>query len=149
MAIAVGGEIRIAGQANKVSSHARLVEFFQSIQTPPLQQRRLPWKNVISTRSNLKSAVLREIVLTLGLDFSPFELKEKSVIDRLATLRNSVAHGHGQPIRETDYNLLHRETIVLLDVGQVQGSTARRAKKVKFSVQLFPEIAGHEEGFST
>jgi len=115
VAIAVGGEIRIAGQANKVSSHARLVEFFQSIQTPPLQQRRLPWKNVISTHSNLKSAVLREIVLTLGLDYSPFELKEKSVIDRLATLRNSVAHGHGQPIRETDYNLLHRETIVLLD----------------------------------
>jgi hypothetical protein len=62
-----------------------------------------------------RSTRLHEIASTLGLDYSPFELKEKSVIDRLATLRNSVAHGRGQPISQTDYNLLHTETIGLLD----------------------------------
>jgi hypothetical protein len=115
VAIALGGEIKTAGQAKKTSSHAKLVELFRSIDTPPPLQRRLPWKNVISTRSNLKSAVLREITATLGLDYTPFELKEKAVIDRLVTFRNSVAHGEGQAISQADYNTLHTETIDLLD----------------------------------
>ena len=58
VAIALSGEIKTAGQAKKISSHAKLVELFRSIDSPPPPQRRIPWKNVISTRSNLKSAVL-------------------------------------------------------------------------------------------
>jgi hypothetical protein len=69
---------------------------------------------VISTHSNLKSTVLREIAATLGLDYTPFELK-KVVIDRLVMFRNSVAHGTGQSISDSDYNTLHTETIFLMD----------------------------------
>lgn len=115
VAIALAGEIRTAGQANKATSHARLVEIFRSMDLPPPLQKRLPWRNVISTRSNLKSSVLREIAATLGLDYTPFELKEKAVIDRLVAFRNSVAHGAGQPISQPDYDTLHVETIDLLD----------------------------------
>lgn len=115
VALALGGEIKLAGRANKTSSHALLVEKFLLIDTPPYLQQRIPWKNVISTRSNLKSEVLREIAAALGLDYSPFELKEKAVIDRLVHFRNSVAHGEGQSISEEDYNTLHTETIDLLN----------------------------------
>jgi hypothetical protein len=115
VAIALGSEIKAAGQAKKTSSHSKLVELFRSVDVPPPLQRRLPWKHVISTRSNLNGDVLREIAATLGLDYSPFELKEKAVIDRLVTFRNSVAHGEGQPISQPDYDILHAETIDLLN----------------------------------
>ncbi|MFO0952420.1 MAG: MAE_28990/MAE_18760 family HEPN-like nuclease [Isosphaeraceae bacterium] len=115
VAIALGSEIRVAGQAKKTSIHSKLVELFRTIDSPPPLRRRVPWKNVIATHSNLKSTVLREITATLGLDYAPFELKEKAVIDRLVKFRNSVAHGVGQPILQADYDTLHVETIGLLD----------------------------------
>ncbi len=115
VAIALGGDIRTAGQAKRASTHTRLVETFRSLDIPPPPTKRLPVKNVISTRSNLKSEVLRDITATLGLDYSPFQLKEKSVIDRLVMLRNSIAHGNGLVVQQTDYDALHLETILLLD----------------------------------
>lgn len=116
VALAMGGEIKEAGRANKTSSHIQLVEKFRRIESQSYPQQRIPWKNVISTRSNLKSEVLREIAAALGLDYSPFELKEKAVIDRLVNFRNSVAHGEGQAISTVDYGVLHSETIELLNI---------------------------------
>lgn len=115
VAIALAGEIKSAGQSRKTSMHSRLVELFRSIDAPSYEQIRLPWRNVVSTRSNLKSDVLREIAATLGLDYTPFQSKEKSVIDRLVELRNSVAHGQRLAIPRADYDSLHTETIGLLD----------------------------------
>ena len=114
-AIALGGEIKTAGQARKVSIHARLIDRFRSLEIPPPAKKRLPVAGVISTRSNLKSQVLREITTTLGLDYTPFQLKEKSVIDRLVRFRNSIAHGNGLAVQQADYNDLHVETVALLD----------------------------------
>lgn len=109
------GDIRSAGLAKKNSSHARLVELLRSVDSPPSKMRRMPTKRVVSTRSNLKGTVLREITSTLGLDYSPFELKETPVINRLVRFRNTIAHGGGIRILLTDYNALHGETIVLMD----------------------------------
>jgi shikimate kinase len=75
----------------------------------------MPVKQVISTRSNLKSAVLKEIAATLSIDYSGFELKEKPVIDRLVKLRNTIAHGGGMPVSQADYTDLHNEIISLMD----------------------------------
>ena len=71
---------------------------------------------MISTRSNLKSHVLREITAILGIDYEPFALKEQGVINRLARLRNTIAHGGGLPVLEIDYNDLHTGIIALMDV---------------------------------
>jgi hypothetical protein len=115
VAIALSGEIRRAGLAKATSVHAELVDLFRSIESPPFLQRRLRVKKVISTKSNLKSGVLREITATLGLDYTPFQLKEHAVIDRLVGFRNSIAHGQGIPISKPDYDDLHTEVIALLD----------------------------------
>ena len=77
--------------------------------------RKLPTRRVISTRSNLKGHVLREITAALGLDYSPFELKETPIINRLVTFRNTIAHGGGIPISPADYNALHAEIITIMD----------------------------------
>ncbi|HEY3967083.1 MAG TPA: MAE_28990/MAE_18760 family HEPN-like nuclease [Planctomycetaceae bacterium] len=116
VAIALRGDIREAGQAKKISAHTRLLDLLRSLDQPPPKTKRLPTTRVVSTKSNLKGAVLREIAATLGIDYSPFELKEKPVIDRLVRLRNTIAHGGGLPVAIGDYSTLHIETIGLMDI---------------------------------
>jgi len=115
-AVALNSDIRTSGQARRVSLHAKLVDLFRSLDGPPPKMRRLPVKRVISTRSNLKGVVLREIAATLGINYSRFELKEKSVIDRLVQFRNLIAHGDGLPVSQADYVDLHTEIIALMDI---------------------------------
>lgn len=87
-------------------------------------QAKIPWKNAISTRANLNSLALREVIATLGLSYKEFELDEKPVVDRLVKIRNSVAHGEGVSIDESDYEALHSRVLVLLDVLRDQLSAA-------------------------
>jgi len=115
VAVALRGDIKAAGLANKNSSHAGLVDYLRVMDAAPPKMRRLPIQHAISTRSNLKGPVLREITATLGLDYSHFELKERPIINRLATFRNTIAHGGGLPVEATEYNALHAETISLMD----------------------------------
>ena len=116
IAVVLHADIYSAGRAKKKSLHAGLVDLLRSVDAPPPKLRRIPFQRVITTRSNLKGAVLREIVATLGIDYSPFELKEQPVINRLVKFRNLIAHGGGIPIPQLDYDILHAETIALMDV---------------------------------
>lgn len=115
VAVALSGDIRTSGQSKKISAQASLVELIRSLDQPPPLTKRLLAKGVISTKSNLKGVVLREIAATLGIDYSLFELKEKPVIDRLVRFRNMIAHGDGLPVSQADYSDLHTEIIALMD----------------------------------
>ena len=53
--------------------------------------------------------------LTLGLDYAPFELKEKTVIERLREARNSIAHGRYFDVDATEYDRLHKEVLGMID----------------------------------
>jgi hypothetical protein len=57
------------------------------------RQASLTHLNVISAKSNLSSAVLREIVETLGLDYKPYQVKERFIDNSLVERRNMIAHG--------------------------------------------------------
>ena len=114
VAIALRRQISLAGQAKRTSLGIRLVEYLRSLDSPPAKKGRIP-RQAVSTRSNLKGVVLREIAATLGLDYSRFELKETPIINHLVELRNTIAHGGGVPIDLADYNSLHSDVIVLLD----------------------------------
>jgi hypothetical protein len=115
VAVALNRDFLQSGQAKRVSVRAGLVELLRSLHQPPPIKRRLPIRGVISTKSNLKGVVLREITATLGIEYSDFELKEKPVIDRLVHFRNTIAHGGGMPVSQAEYANLHTEIIVLMD----------------------------------
>lgn len=73
------------------------------------------YKDAIDTESNLKSKVLKEIVWTLGLDYSYFEPLEKLIDAVLLGKRNAIAHGEQEPINQLDYLTLHSKVIEMMD----------------------------------
>lgn len=87
----------------------------------------LPTAKVVQTKSNLSSGRLRDILAILGLDYSPFQLREKTVIDRLVDQRNQIAHGQYLDIDVQDYSQLHHEVVQMLDEFRSQISNSAQS----------------------
>jgi hypothetical protein len=75
---------------------------------------RLPRLGVIKIGANLNSRRLKVIILTLGLDYEPFELKENLIDNQLLDWRNKIAHGRSLFPTEAEFGLLYDEISVLL-----------------------------------
>jgi len=85
---------------------------------------RLVWETAVETKSNLSAQLTRDILAILGLDYRPFEVHEKTVIERLREWRNGIAHGRYLRVRITDYHELHEKALDLLDELRTQISNA-------------------------
>lgn len=75
----------------------------------------IPYKDVINTRSNLFSKVLKEIIWCLGIDYTPFATKEHFIDHRLVNKRNHVAHGETLDIDEDDFIEMVDEVLSLIE----------------------------------
>ena len=74
----------------------------------------------IEAESNMNYMVLRNIVFSIGLDLSKYELK-KQLIDRtLVDTRNHITHGEERGIDKESYDMLHDTIISLLDDFHMQ-----------------------------
>jgi len=69
---------------------------------------------IVSTRSNLSSAVMREICLVCGVDSSPYE-SQAAFIDRfLLDRRNAIAHGENAFIDNGQIDEIVETTVMLM-----------------------------------
>ncbi len=95
-------------QSTNVSSETKRVSPFHSITsfftTEMGERSRFPYRDGLSTESNLSSTVLEEIIWCLGLDFAPFETRKKFMDSRLLARRNHVAHGSHLEIDPDEYD---------------------------------------------
>jgi hypothetical protein len=82
----------------------------------------------------LSAKVTRDILLILGLDYRPFEVHERTVIERLRELRNNIAHGRYLSVGEADYKDLHDKVLILLDELSNQISGAAISHEYRASV---------------
>ncbi len=107
-------------QANSIKKQAGAVEF---ILNNAEEKAKIPYKNEINTKSNLKFIVLEEILFIIGIDVSKFSRKKK-LIDDLVDLRNGIVHGQNEPIKRTSctqstyyelYKTYYKDTIILLE----------------------------------
>ncbi|MFH1861443.1 MAG: MAE_28990/MAE_18760 family HEPN-like nuclease, partial [bacterium] len=90
------------------------IDFIKFLNNELLSRARIPEHGVIKTGANLSSKRLKSIVLTLGLDYSPFELKENLIDTQLLYWRNSITHGKYCCPKEKDFDRLYEETTTLL-----------------------------------
>ncbi len=70
--------------------------------------------NSIDTESNLSSVVFKNIVLTLGIDYTKYESRANFIDISLLKVRNCIAHGAYLQIGGEDYRVLADEVIMLL-----------------------------------
>jgi len=76
---------------------------------------RLQYKDVISTRANLNSEVLRDICRSLGLEYTEFQAKELFIDAGLLGKRNHIAHGEAQDIDKDEIESVKTEVVGLID----------------------------------
>jgi MAE_28990/MAE_18760-like HEPN len=99
-------------QTNKSTLHCQLVDFLLN----KLNQRAaIPNDNVIKTGSNLNSNILREVLTTIGLDYSSYELKNNLIDGVLLKNRNSIAHGEYLELNEVNFNELYSEIFFIME----------------------------------
>src|SRR5204862_533449 len=87
LALSARSKFRLAAHSEKMSGHLEVTNFFLKEMS---SRSDIPVS--IGTKSNLSSTVLREIVLTLGLDYSNFSTKSTLIDEKLVERRNTVAH---------------------------------------------------------
>ena len=71
-------------------------------------------KDLISTKSNLNSDVLRDICLVCGIDYRLFEAKAHFIDVFLLKRRNEIAHGEDTFVGVTDIEQLVEETYAII-----------------------------------
>lgn len=98
--------------------------FVELMTTGLSSEARVPRTGAIDTKSNLNSKRMKRIVLTLGLDYSPYELKENLIDEQLLNWRNNIAHGKGNCPNESDFELLYVEVGNMLRAFKDQVSNA-------------------------
>lgn len=92
---------------------------------------KIPIQGTIKTKSNLNSLLFRDIVFTLGLNYSYYELKEQLIDAKLLNWRNSIAHGQGLCPKEADFDILFREILDILRKFKDQVSNAAAQKSYR------------------
>ena len=99
-------------QTNKSTIHCQIVDFILN----KLDERAsIPNNNVIKTGSNLNSNILIEILTTVGIDYTDYELKNNLIDSILLKNRNSIAHGEYVELDELNFNELFVEILWMMD----------------------------------
>lgn len=128
IALAMKKKLNDAYQTSKATIYTEVSEFFIS----GLDERsNIPWNNAINTQSNLSSLILKEIICTLGLDYSFYETKSKLIDEKLLNVRNKIAHGEYILTTLSDYFDLHDEILGMMEYFRNQISNAAATEAYK------------------
>ena len=111
LAIALKRKMTELGEAKTVGPH---IDFAVFLRNELSDTAHLNAQGAVITEANLSSALLRDIVRRLGLDYRPYEL-QANLIDRgLLYRRNHIAHGECLEVDIAEFELLHSEITDLL-----------------------------------
>lgn len=111
LALCLRPKLHKLDKTDDISQHITFLNFvFREMNS----RANIPTSNIIKTGSNLSSPRLKAIVLALGLDYSPFELKEHLIDKQLLDWRNNIAHGKWICPKKDEFDKLYREITTLL-----------------------------------
>jgi hypothetical protein len=113
------------GFSNKVTDHIKVADFFLS----GLGERCTHFAT-IETKSNLSTAVLKEILSALGLDYRDYETKA-NLIEALRNTRNNIAHGRFSTVDVDMFLEYHDKMIDLMELFANQISNAASTQAYK------------------
>ena len=111
IAVSLKSKLKQFEETNKNTIHTQLIEFLLGDLNTRAQ---IPTEEIIKTQSNLNSDILKEILSTIGIEYTQYELKEKYIDSQLLRIRNSVAHGQNPDISEEEFYELYHEITTLM-----------------------------------
>lgn len=126
VALALRGKLKAAEQANRITVHTEVTSFLLSDMHETID---LPWKDAVTTTGNLNSEVLQDILGLLSLSYTPYETKKVVLDEKLLGRRNSIAHGDYLELQVSDYEEIHSEVLLLIELfrDHVENAAATRA----------------------
>ncbi|CAM8400396.1 MAE_28990/MAE_18760 family HEPN-like nuclease [Morganella morganii] len=124
----VKNRIDSAHESKKYSAFDEITKYILCNQQ---SRARIPVRNVVDTQSNLSTTVLKEILWCLGLDYNPFESREKLIDNKLVNRRNHIAHGQEIEIELSDFSEMADEVLGLMTTfkNQLENSTVTESYK--------------------
>jgi hypothetical protein len=111
LALCLRSKLRDFADSEKASHHAKFMDFLLKGMASNAV---VPRANVIRTRANLSADVFKEIVILLGLNYTPYELKENLIDRQLLRWRNCIAHGQSLCPREEEFGVLLKDVANLI-----------------------------------
>lgn len=93
---------------------ARLA-LMEAVRTPENARARIPRDTIVDTKSNLRSAVLAEILHCIGFESDTFMTKNNLIDKTLCDGRNAIAHGRDYYPNPDEFDSLHDEITTMLE----------------------------------
>jgi len=121
IALALKQNLKEFEQTNKSTIHCKMVDLLLNNLN---QKANIPNTEIIKTGSNLNSNILKEILTTVGIDYTEYELKNNLLDSKLLRNRNSIAHGEYVELKELDFNELYTEITKMMDDVKTKLSNA-------------------------
>jgi hypothetical protein len=124
------GHLHHLGEAKKAAVNVAAVGFFTRHLADTAS---LSWKNAINTESNLSSTVYANILLSIGLNFKPYEARSNLIDISLLKRRNSIAHGEQLDLEAKSFGDLVTEVLDILNQFKADledAATEARFKRV-------------------
>ncbi|MGD0080703.1 MAG: MAE_28990/MAE_18760 family HEPN-like nuclease [Methanoregula sp.] len=120
VALSLRGNIKTCANTDKVSLHYSVVN---TLINELNSETKIPHTDVIPKVGMLKYDLLAEILFTLGLEKTDFELKQNLIDKDLIERRNYVVHGLNTSVRKDaikkdDFNQLYCEVVPMLEKFQ-------------------------------
>lgn len=135
VALALRTQLRQCSVSSKADRYLELVKYMMDgmNSTPSVSA-----KNAVDSESNLSSSVLRNILSYLGLDYGPYQTREKLIDESLLKVRNEVAHGRGVTSEAQRYLDLQDEVVKLMEllVDQVLDAASKKQYLSRFIAQV-------------
>lgn len=125
VALSLRSKFNELGASEKLSGATALADFFC---TSLDVQSRVPYKNMVDTKSNLSSKVLQDILTALGLDHTNFQTRLNFIDSSLVNPRNHIAHGEYLSLTVDEYLELHDDVIALIEIfrNEIENSCVLR-----------------------
>jgi len=129
VALSLKQKIKDFEATNKATIHTQFIHYINTCSTQVASINDL---NIISTGSNLNSNILREILTTIGIDYSMYELKANLIDEQLLNYRNTIAHGEFLKVDQKEYYILHDEIFIMMRSikDQIENAAALRTYKI-------------------
>nr|WP_255680106.1 MAE_28990/MAE_18760 family HEPN-like nuclease [Methanosarcina sp. DH2] len=123
--LALKQRLKSCGNTSKTIIHYEVVNILRN---ESLNAVDLPHKNGIETTSNLNYDILEDVLFTLGLNNSRYELKKHMINFTLLESRNKIVHGERYCIGKEEFFILHQDVLEMLEYFRDQIIDAVRNK---------------------